>query len=623
MLSHQSSYDKEEVSPRALDRGIMSSNEEKMEGGLENALSLRWVSIEVYVGKLERKGCCRSSKKEEGYALLEEEDGLKRAVEATSGRLEPGEMCCLMGPSGSGKTTLLSVLAGRPQLGADGYWTGEILLNGAKPWKRWRRELAYVLQRDIFFESLTVEEELTFAAELRSVDARGVAQIAEMMGLESVMKSKIGSSVERGLSGGETKRLNIAVELLSAPRLALLDEPLTGLDSSRAFGILRTLRESAKAGTGVLLSVHMPNSKLWALFDRVLLFAKGGRVVYDGSAVDAAKYFERKGFPLPQDWNPPDHFIEVISGTDVDRLVSEWKRPANSADDPAESSLSEDGEQRKPPPLAPFLTQVKTLTSRSLANAKGTFLKPLDWILVLSLACIWGFLWYGAARSAKRRGKHASDIVSICFFFVAQWSWGPSFQQIGAFPSERDVLAKELASESYSIEAWFISKQIAEIPISALLPAVFYLVCWPLVGLPLLALPGAYAATLLESWVAASLAQCLSALLMDIEQTTTVIIVLQVFMMCCAGFFIDMTKQPASISWVKYTSYWYYACGLFLKIIALPFDDKSKLIHEEIRDYSFSELSTQGDCVVLFLFGVVFRIGAYVALKTSKKLRFS
>jgi len=587
------------------------------------ALVMRWSEIEVWVGSVERPWCRRQRKSaaDDGYALLEEggREGLKRAVEATSGVLRPGEMCCMMGPSGAGKTTLLSVLAARPQLGRDGYWTGEVLLNGRRPWRRWRRELAYVLQKDIFFESLTVREELEFAAALREAPASSVAAIVASFGLESVLDSKIGSSVERGLSGGELKRLNIATELLVSPRLALLDEPLTGLDSSRAHGILTALRDRAKAGTGVMLSVHMPTSKLWALFDRLLLLAPKGRVVYDGAARAASAYFEARGLPVPPDWNPPDHFIEVLGD---DGLVAglAWTPRDDRGDEPGDATPVDD-----PPRLAPFSLQVSALCRRAFVNSRGTVLKPLDWALVVSLAAIWGVLWFQVAKNDAARRRHASDVVSICFFFVAQWSWGPAFAQLAAFPPERDVLAKELASETYTIEAFFVAKQLAELPVSALLPAAFYAVVWPLVALPLRALPLCYLVSLLESWVAASLAQALSALIFDTEQTTTVLIIVQVFQMCCGGYFINIAQQPPAIAWLRFSSYWYYMSGLVLKLVVLPYDTPDRDLRAQIQgdDYSFSSLSPIADSALLFLYGFVFRIAAYLALKTSKKIRFS
>jgi len=535
------------------------------------------------------------------------------------------------------------VLGSRPQLGVDGYYNGKIKINGNPLDTESRREIAFVLQRDIFFDSLTVREELNFSARLKlhhlGSDERNkrINTVIKALGLDSVLDSKIGSSIERGLSGGETTRLKIGVDFfLSEARLALLDEPLTGLDASRAYSVLRALAQRCTDdNAGIMLSIHQPSSKLFILFDRLLLMAPGGRIVYNGKASAASEYLASIGQPCPANWNPPDHFIEIVSldGEDDDTskdmttkkiqiaaLVQAWNAYSSSFVRDEDRTLTK---VLSPSVKAPFSIQLEALTRRAFVTAKGTVLKPLDWILVLSLASIWGWLFFDVGRTAKKRGRHAADIVSIIFFFVAQFSWGPAFQQVTSFPAERDVLTKELASQTYSIEAWFISKQIAEIPVSTLLPLAFYIVVFPLVGLPIMSLPATYAVTLLHSWVSTSLAVALSAIVFDTERTTTVLIIIMVYLMCCGGFFIDMNGQPVAISWVRFTSYWYYACGLFLKIIALPYDNQSKDIHKEIHSYSFSTFSIMTDIFILCSWGIAFRLIAYIGLKTSRKIRFS
>ena len=91
----------------------------------------------------------------------------------------------------------------------------------------------------------------------------------------------------------------------------------------------------------------------------------------------------------------------------------------------------------------------------------------------------------------------------------------------------------------------------------------------------------------------------------------------------CGGFFIDMDAQPSSISWVKYTSYWYYSMGLFVKVALVPYDTKHHDMRDAIAAYSFSDLSLRANVLVLLAYGTAFRVLTYVFLKTSRKLRFS
>ena len=178
------------------------------------------------------------------------------------------------------------------------------------------------------------------------------------------------------------------------------------------------------------------------------------------------------------------------------------------------------------------------------------------------------------------------------------------------------MLVKELASEAYSVEAYVLAKGICELPVSTVLPAAFFMVLWPLVGLPWAALPLAYAVSLLISWTSSSLAVLVSAAVFDESRTMVVMILVlstflsarfdliaalrgsllllfdrqslysltqslcdstlpfliifltphspppPVFVMCSGGFFLDLTAQPAYISWMRFSSFWYYAMGL-------------------------------------------------------------
>mmetsp|Transcript_43113 Transcript_43113/g.58880 ORF Transcript_43113/g.58880 Transcript_43113/m.58880 type:complete len:208 (-) Transcript_43113:54-677(-) len=123
-----------------------------------------------------------------------------------------------------------------------------------------------------------------------------------------------------------------------------------------------------------------------------------------------------------------------------------------------------------------FHTQVVALTRRSLSTTLGATLKPLNIILTTSLAAILGLLWFQIGSSHPHMADSADDVISIIFCLTGQWVWGPAFTTLNAFPQDRDVLVKELASDTYSVEAYFISKIVTEIPVSTILPSVYYLV---------------------------------------------------------------------------------------------------------------------------------------------------
>lgn len=148
-------------------------------------------------------------------------------------------------------------------------------------------------QEDVLMGTLTVRETITYSAYLRlptTFTSEEVKEIIEgtilEMGLEDCGDSLIGNWHLRGISGGEKKRLSIALEILVRPRVLFLDEPTTGLDSASAFFVVQALKSLARDGRTVISSIHQPSSEVFALFDDLFLLS-GGEKVYFGEAKDA------------------------------------------------------------------------------------------------------------------------------------------------------------------------------------------------------------------------------------------------------------------------------------------------------------------------------------------------
>lgn len=156
---------------------------------------------------------------------------------------------------------------------------------------------AYVTQEDVLLGTLTVRETISFSASLRlpnNMSKEEVKQIVEAtimgMGLQDCADRQIGNWQLRGISGGEKKRLSIALEILIRPRLLFLDEPTSGLDSASAFFVIQSIKNIARDGRTVISSVHQPSSEVFTLFDDLFLLS-GGETVYFGEAKMAVKVF--------------------------------------------------------------------------------------------------------------------------------------------------------------------------------------------------------------------------------------------------------------------------------------------------------------------------------------------
>lgn len=251
----------------------------------------------------------------------------KRLLHGLNGFAEPGRIMAIMGPSGSGKSTLLDALAGR--LAKNVVMAGDILLNGEKK-KLSYGAVAYVTQEDVLMGTLSVRETITYSAHLRLPPTLTKEEVQDTiegtileMGLEDCADRLIGNWHLRGISGGEKKRLSIALEILVRPRLLFLDEPTSGLDSASAFFVVQALKSVARDGRTVISSIHQPSSEVFALFDDLFLLS-GGETVYFGEAKEAIEFFAESGFPCPIKRNPSDHFLRCIN-SDFDIVTATLK----------------------------------------------------------------------------------------------------------------------------------------------------------------------------------------------------------------------------------------------------------------------------------------------------------
>lgn len=205
-----------------------------------------------------------------------------------------GEMVCVMGASGSGKSTLLRCLAGQMHP-----TRGEILLNGQSLYAdldELKRFLAYIPQDDAFDDHLTIEENMEFAAAIRSPHlskrdrSRRIEGKLVELGLVERRDSVVGSPVKKRLSGGERKRLNIGLDMISSADVFLFDEPTSGLSSKDSEHVIEIIRSMAHNKI-VLVTIHQPTSKIFQMFSKALLLDKGGKLVFYGTPHEMLEYF--------------------------------------------------------------------------------------------------------------------------------------------------------------------------------------------------------------------------------------------------------------------------------------------------------------------------------------------
>ena len=253
---------------------------------------------------------------------------------------ESGNLIGIMGGSGAGKSTLLNILCGKmkPQ-------SGQISINGYdvhKDHAQIEGLIGFVPQDDLLMEDLTVFRNLYLNAKLclsnlsETELMRRVNQVLSDLDLEDIKHLKVGNPLKKFISGGQRKRLNIALELIREPAVLFVDEPTSGLSSMGSEKVMLLLKEQALKGRLVIVNIHQPYSDIYKLFDRFLIIDKEGHVIYKGNPIDAITYFKELSNYVNADVGHcvscgnvmPEQILKMVEAKQVDeygRVTSERK----------------------------------------------------------------------------------------------------------------------------------------------------------------------------------------------------------------------------------------------------------------------------------------------------------
>lgn len=244
--------------------------------------------------------------------------------------LESGQLVAIMGGSGVGKSTLLSILNGNipPQ-------QGSICMNGHPlNSNESKRLIGFVPQDDLLIEELTVYQNLWYTARLcfaflnsSQIEER-VETILDELDLLKIKDLEVGSPIRKTISGGQRKRLNIALEMIREPAILFLDEPTSGLSSTDSEKVITLLKEQTHRGRLVVVNIHQPSSEIYKLFDRLWLLDTGGYPIYDGNPIEAITYFKRMANYTDQDISVcsscgnvnPELILSIIDAKKIDDI---------------------------------------------------------------------------------------------------------------------------------------------------------------------------------------------------------------------------------------------------------------------------------------------------------------
>lgn len=340
-----------------------------------------------------------------------------------------------------------------------------------------RRRTAFVEQDDILWDKLTVFQTLLFTARLRlnwnrkKLESR-VEDVIQILRLTKCRETKVGVC-----SGGQKRRVCIAKELLNEPRIMLLDEITSGLDSTMALVVVETVREVARRDNlVVIISIHQPNSHIFRLMDNLLLMATDGMLLYQGPANDAAEYFGSMGYPCPANYNPPDFFMNMLVLEKIDKSTKEKMvlksrtRAGISAEGineevDASAVVSETRSERY---HHSWFKQVRILLERDWIISTDKFITKTTCALNIGNFLIKvGLYW--------QIGYEEADVLThfaALLWIFGIWVFFCTMDSVPVLHTVHDQVEKELQVGAYRLSAFFSAKSIVHIVLNMFWPTI-------------------------------------------------------------------------------------------------------------------------------------------------------
>ncbi|PGH14543.1 hypothetical protein AJ80_05863 [Polytolypa hystricis UAMH7299] len=424
----------------------------------------------------------------------------KDILSNVSGHVSQGEVMVLMGPSGSGKTTLLNVLAHRDNA-AGAEIQGDILVNGQKvSLETFQQISSYVEQEDVLIGSLTVEETMFFAAKLALPRAIGkkermqrISTLLDAFGIQNQAKTLIGTPIRKGISGGQKRRVSVASQLITCPKILFLDEPTSGLDSTASYEVMSYVKDLAKRNNLlVIASIHQPSTATFETFDKLLILS-AGKTCYFGPTSQMSGYLGDIGHPMPIQTNPAEFVLDLVN-TDFSRdkdgarsrlmiLHAAWESSTNASatQDAIESSATAAEKhliQTSKSEHANFLSVVLTLLHRTFIKSyRDVVAYGIRIAMYLGLAIMMGTVWLRLGNKQENIQPFANAIFfSSAFMSFMAVAYVPSFLE------DRSTFIKERANGLYGATAFIVSNFIIGIPFLFLITLLFSVVAYWLVN---------------------------------------------------------------------------------------------------------------------------------------------
>ncbi|RLN48076.1 hypothetical protein BBJ29_009318 [Phytophthora kernoviae] len=554
----------------------------------------------------------------------------KVILKNVSGSAKPGELLVIMGPSGAGKSSLLDCISGR-----NSAVEGEIVLNG-QPWSDATKRLtSYVMQDDLFYQTITVKEHLVFQARLRMGKTftekqymQRVNEVMEELGLMKCRDTLIGGISLRGISGGERKRLSFATEILTNPSILFVDEPTSGLDSFMAETVTMQLQQIARDGRTVIATIHQPSSEVFALFDQLYLLSDGSPV-YQGKALESVGYFASLGYQCPPLMNPTDYFMRQLvvidKATDeagvtrVEMLKKEWGgRQILPQIEPSGDVIPSNTQDSRLNVFGQIAVLAKRNVIRFVRDRLG-FRAAIMQTLFISV--IVGLIYLQLVVNQKG----VQNFTGGFFFLIVNQTFGTANPVFISVPMELPIVIREYKAGLYHLIAWYISKNVSEIPMQLLLPIVFFVPVYFLMGIGHGFKVYIYMQIImmLVNSCAVGLGYMVSCLVRRVDIAPIIGMIMILPFLLFGGLLINSDDCPDYFVWIQYISPIKYGFEGLMKIfwervptIPCEIGENCTALSgaDVLKNFSLESRSALGDGLILLAINFGFRVVGFLGL---------
>lgn len=492
----------------------------------------------------------------------------KQIIKGVSGKFLSGELTAIMGPSGAGKTSLLNILTGLQVANISGsIKCTTSTKNGASQYKK---ESCYILQNDDLPRLLTVLEIMNIAANLK---LSNISKKRKEFLIDDILQSiglKVCKNIKcQHLSGGQRKRLSIALELVDNPPIMFLDEPTTGLDSSSSSQCVQLLKNLAEGGRTIICTIHQPSASIYEMFDYVYIMAQG-HCVYQGSNNNTVPYLASLGFDCPKYHNSADYLLEVVNGDYGDHT----ELLANAAKDQKWRTSAKiiTKKEKEEDVIFPVVYNDGTNFSFHVPPSEFSRFRILlyrcgiqlwrDWTvsqLKLLLHILVGiFLGLTFQHSGKDADKVHNNLgFMLCsVVYLCYTSLMPGVLK---FPTELSILKRERFNNWYKLKTYFAAFLITDVPIQVLFAIAYtstsYFISsqpveWQRFSMVLII-------QVLVALAASSMGLLLGTILNPVNGTFWGAVILAMMLTCsgCLIIFSDMSKVMYLLTYVSFLSY--------------------------------------------------------------------